>query len=434
LRLPDEAEWEYAARAGTTTRYWSGDEEADLHRVDHVDPYDHTVQPPVVGQLPANPWGLHDVHGGVAEWTADVYREEFYDPGPRTDPGSADHDAGHVVRGGAWQSFRALEARSSARTGFFENGAELVGFRPVLGPAITASVTPGVAPVVEAIDPHSPPASAMVEIPAGPAWLGCGRELAGVEREEPCPERSQVELEAFRIDRYEVTAQDYAAFLNAAQEPGSRAASAAGQTFTPPRAPDGLERSMEHTAGGWLAVAGLERHPVTGVSWFAARDYCAWRGLALPTDRQWERAARGTDGRVYPWGDDEPTWTRALLSDSGADDFGTDIGLAVVHSLAGGRSPDGLHHMVGNATEWTAEFGLRGGALGTCAHLHGGPGQETLELECPVPDPVPAAARRTGDPCERYVDAGFRCAGPASEISVQSPSSVASPVCGEGRR
>ena len=105
FRLPSEAEWEYAARAGTGTRFWSGDAEADLERVGWYDENsgDETHS---VGQKPANAWGLHDVHGNVFEWCEDDVHGNY--AGAPTD-GSAwlDEKRGsfRVARGGSWNYY-----------------------------------------------------------------------------------------------------------------------------------------------------------------------------------------------------------------------------------------------------------------------------------------------------------------------------------------
>jgi len=99
MSLPTEAQWEYAARAGTTTAHWSGDSESELARVGwywgNSDERLHAV-----GEKPANAWGLHDVHGNVLEWTADWYGD--YPGSSQTDPTGLGIGSYRVVRGGSW--------------------------------------------------------------------------------------------------------------------------------------------------------------------------------------------------------------------------------------------------------------------------------------------------------------------------------------------
>jgi formylglycine-generating enzyme required for sulfatase activity len=97
--LPTEAQWEYACRAGTATAYHDGDGEKELEQVGwYLANSERSVQP--VGTKPANPWGLHDMHGNVAEWCADAYDPRFYLAGDVEDPYSAGASDQRVIRGG----------------------------------------------------------------------------------------------------------------------------------------------------------------------------------------------------------------------------------------------------------------------------------------------------------------------------------------------
>ena len=150
-QLPLEPEWEYACRAGTKTRYWSGDTEADLARVGWVG-QNSDGQPHPVAQKPKNAWGLHDVHGNVYEWCAEAYDGEAYAAradGLTVDPRgltkavgktlpmsaeSADRGAPHVLRGGSWGR-RPGNARSANRDRNSPSRANSsVGFRLLLCP------------------------------------------------------------------------------------------------------------------------------------------------------------------------------------------------------------------------------------------------------------------------------------------------------------
>ncbi len=110
--LPTEAEWEYACRAGTTTRYWSGDGEADLARVGWYNGNSGDSAHPV-GEKPANPWGLYDMHGNVDEWTADW--GDSYSADPQLDPAGPPRGVVRVFRGGSFVDDARL-ARSAYRS------------------------------------------------------------------------------------------------------------------------------------------------------------------------------------------------------------------------------------------------------------------------------------------------------------------------------
>jgi len=130
LALPTEAQWEYACRAGTTTRFFFGDlinhDEANFEGTRGRDTWNYCSP---VGSFPPNAWGLHDMHGNVWEWCADFYRANYYSESPEDDPRGPSRGSARVLRGGAWK-FIDVTLRSTNRIGYDPNSRDdNYGFR-----------------------------------------------------------------------------------------------------------------------------------------------------------------------------------------------------------------------------------------------------------------------------------------------------------------
>src|SRR5262245_30976232 len=199
----------------------------------------------------------------------------------------------------------------------------------------------------------------MVLVPAGEFIMG-SEEAAYYDIAKP---RHQVYLDAFYIDKYEVTNARFQQFVQAtgyrtqAEREGGGKIRTGAKTWAD--VPDATWRAPR---GKGSSIAGLEAHPVVQVSWHDAKAYCTWAGKRLPTEAEWEKAARGTDGRLYPWGN-EFDGTRVNFCDRNCPfewkDAAVDDGFrstAPVGSYEAGKSPYGAYDMVGNVWEWVADW------------------------------------------------------------------------------
>jgi formylglycine-generating enzyme required for sulfatase activity len=175
--------------------------------------------------------------------------------------------------------------------------------------------------------------SDMIRVPAGIFLMGSND---GPEDERP---QHKVNLDEFFIDRNQVTNSQFAQFLNAVGPQGT-----GGEKYYDI---DDNDARIHKRGNKWMADAGHENRPVVEASWLGARAYCASAGKRLPTEAEWEKAARGTDARKYPWGNEQPDGSRAHFN-SGWNDF-RDVG-----SLFKGASPYGALDMAGNGWEWVS--------------------------------------------------------------------------------
>ncbi len=235
-----------------------------------------------------------------------------------------------------------------------------------------------------------PVSDGMVSIPAG--WFLMGSD-PGVDRVAGPQEQPQrpVFLDAFEIDRFEVSNAHYLRYVLA------------------------TKAAVPYYWKGEPFAEKMAPHPVIGVSWQEAEAYCRWSGKRLPTEAEWEKAARGTDGRLYPWGNELPGWLRTNIAHPGSKRGIRYPPLANVNRYDRGVSPYGVYQMAGNVAEWVADWfdqdyyrrgpreNPRGPETGDTKVFRGGSWNEDPEV-------ARSAGRVSYPPDYRSYLIGFRCA------------------------
>jgi formylglycine-generating enzyme required for sulfatase activity len=181
--------------------------------------------------------------------------------------------------------------------------------------------------------------------------------------------KQKVRLDDFWISRTPVTNVQYKLFVDATRT-----------------------QAPSHWSNGQIP-AGKERHPVVNVSWDDAQAFCRWAGVSLPGEQQWEKAARGADGRTYPWGEPAPDATRCNFNNQAG-------GTTPVGNYPAGASPYGLLDMAGDVWEWCADAHESGSCV-----LRGGAFVDVAQY-------VQCACRYRGVPGDRGEFFGFRVASP----------------------
>lgn len=221
----------------------------------------------------------------------------------------------------------------------------------------------------------------MCEVPAGRFWMGSDPP-EGQDNEHP---RRLVETAAYSIGETPVTNADFARFV----PEGYRARDAWSSDGWAWREERGIERPRFWEDEAWRAYLHPDQ-PVVGVSWYEADAFARFSGLRLPSEIEWERAARGDDGRRFPWGDD---WIREHAAHRGGERH-----TLPVRSLLQNRSPWGLYDCAGNVWEWCdgeLSPGLRS-ARGGAWNAH------PPQLRC--------ASRNAWPPGARFSNLGLRVA------------------------
>ena len=259
----------------------------------------------------------------------------------------------------------------------------------------------------------------MVYVPGGPFTMGNDN---GYNMEKPTHE---VTLDPYWIDKTDVTNAMFQNFVNITQYKSDAEIAGTTQAFNSLNGKDINSVSRAnwlHPHGPTSDLSGLDNHPVVQVSWNDASAYCTWAGARLPTEAEWEKAARGTDGRIYPWGNQVPDGSMANLSDvnlaSGISDKNINDGYKFTSPICNypkGDSPFGACDMAGNVWQWVSDwyeatyyfsspstnpFGPNGG---TYRVFRGGSWYS-------VADFLRTTDREGSDPSLAFDFVGFRCA------------------------
>jgi len=258
----------------------------------------------------------------------------------------------------------------------------------------------------------------LVYVPAGKFEMGSDSDY-----EDEAPAHT-VNLDAYWMDKTEVTNLMFANFLNqvisqvvvfsdeAVQMDGNTIYDliCSGCTWDDRITWDGERFS---------AVSALENHPVVLASWYGAQAYCSWAGRRLPTEAEWEKAARGENGFTYPWGNDQPS--DSLLNYGPSYSLSVETGTSEVGSYPDGASPYGALDMEGNVSEWVSDWysdtyyaaspssNPTGPNTGSDRVIRGSSWGDDSN------DYVRASYRWYYDPTQRLNTLGFRCAMDASE-------------------
>jgi formylglycine-generating enzyme required for sulfatase activity len=317
-RLPTADEWERAARGGAgADRLYPWGDEFGKGRANTGESPEPAPVPGGTFTADRSPDGVYDMGGNVSEWTATA--------------GQIGDTTGRMAAGGSWKQPGIFYSMVFLRrAGTMNYRSSDLGFR-----------------CARAARGNETAPSDMVAIPPGEFRKGsadsqaldlarrlnlASSSLGMVLGERP----AEIELEEFYLDRHEVTNRDYRRFLAGIQKAGE---------------PPGAGARGDRVPAAWDDPDfDQPDHPVVGVDWHDAAAYCRWAGKRLPTADEWERAARGPEGRSYPWADEfQPDRCNT------AESAGASGKTAPVGGHPECRTPDGIFDLVGNADEWTAD-------------------------------------------------------------------------------
>ena len=242
----------------------------------------------------------------------------------------------------------------------------------------------------------------MILVSPGFFIMGSNRSL-----EDEAPEH-RVYLDSYWIDKYEVSAGKFAEFLNTLDNvKGYYLDNKFGTLYYDSR---------------FHSRPGLENYPINNITWHAADEYCKWKEKRLPTEAEWEKAARGTTAQAYPWGNIPPSDTLARYFQTWTKEEKHKV-MVPVQALTEGQSPFGLYNMAGNVKEWVDDWydreyyneqseyaNPRGPIGGEFKVVRGGSWRDMKGF-------IYSTFRNSGNPKSRMDDYGFRCAKNAAPAS-----------------
>lgn len=280
----------------------------------------------------------------------------------------------------------ATESAASVRHGCDEEGL-LTSFDKAVDKLVAGASTPSppshIPKVLDNVMAEPPPGMAF--IPGGPFFMGCNVKLDKHCQTDEKPGH-RVSLDAFFIDLTEVTVAAYTVCVKA-----------------------GKCKKPAYNHGTCSYFEGSKKRPVDCVDWDMAATYCTWVGKRLPTEAEWEKAARGTDGRTNPWGEASPDCNRANQSGCGQ-------GRQPPCTHPAGNSPYGLCDTMGNYSEWVADYYAPNYYVHSPATNPKGPKQgfprviRGSNISWNVPTGIRVSNRLSGKPDGRWTGQGFRCA------------------------
>jgi hypothetical protein len=223
-------------------------------------------------------------------------------------------------------------------------------------------------------------------IPAGTFWMGCNEAVDNECQSNEYPYH-EVYLDSYYIDHTEVVQAEYEKCIN------TSVCNAPGCEFSPVNFPG---------------------RPVACIGWAQANAYCEWVGKRLPTEAEWERAARGVDGRKYPWGNETATCERAVMHGNGMG-CGSNANMLVCSKSPEGDSLEGPCDMAGNVWEWVSDWYSEGTYSESPSSNPTGPDTGTQRIlrggsSGHSADDLRASRRLPDSPAAMYINLGFRCA------------------------